>query len=51
MNPDGARTAFEGKMLTLSVQEWNEREYEVVERADSVASCTGRASRRNRYAR
>jgi ADP-ribose pyrophosphatase len=28
---------FEGEMLTVSVEQWGERGYEVVERADSVA--------------
>jgi ADP-ribose pyrophosphatase len=37
MNPDASRTEFDGKMLRLVVEEWDEREYEIVERADSVA--------------
>lgn len=35
--PGSSRKAFEGKMLSLSVERWDGREYEVVERADSVA--------------
>ena len=37
MNPDASRTEFDGKMLTLAVERWNDRDYEIVERADSVA--------------
>jgi ADP-ribose pyrophosphatase len=35
--PDRVRRAFEGRMVTVVVEEWAESEREIVERADSVA--------------
>lgn len=35
--PEDARTAYEGKMLGLTVERWGREDREIVERADSVA--------------
>ena len=36
-DPNGAQKAFAGRMVRVTLERWDEREFEVVERADSVA--------------
>ena len=37
MKPDDARTAYEGRLLSVTVERWGDREREIVEHADAVA--------------
>jgi ADP-ribose pyrophosphatase len=37
MKPDDARTAYEGRLVSVTVEQWGDREREIVEHADAVA--------------